>query len=308
MLTTMITGVFANVPITSLVLDGTQSNWAETELKDAYDYGLTYTDIMKDFKKTITREEFCTIVVKLYEKLTEKKAEVGADPFSDTNNPEILKAYALKIVNGTAQDKFSPSNNITRQEICVMIFRALNASIDSLDKSPPVKFPFTDNNLIASWALDAMKFAYKNEIMKGTGNNEISPLNNTTREEAIVLLKRTYTKYSGTKEINLTPQIPTVNPPLANEIKEVKATITVLTGSQPLASEHEKFKKIESGRNLVFLDYDERIEFFVSTNEKKPASLPKSTLNSSSFTLIAPAASSIPVSYTHLTLPTTPYV
>ncbi len=247
----------------NLSLDGTQSNWAEAELVDAYIYGLTYPDVMEKFKQPITREEFCTIVVKLYERLTGKTAEVGKDPFDDTDNSEILKAYNLHIVNGTAKDKFSPSNNITRQEISVMIYRALDVSIASLDKSEPEDFPFTDAKKIASWAKDAMKFVYKNQIMKGTGNNEISPLNNTTREQAIVLLKRTFEKYSGAEEI--------------------KATIPVQLGNLPMTDEHEKFTKIEPGQNLAFLDYDERIELFVATTEEKPPSLPTiSTTNDSS--------------------------
>lgn len=272
----------------SLVLDGTQSSWAEAELKKAYEYGLTYPDITNNFKKTITREEFCTIAVKLYEKLTGKTADVGTNPFVDTNNPEILKAYTLKIVNGTTKDKFSPSNNITRQEICVMIFRALNVSLASLDKSPPAKFPFVDTKKIDSWAIDAMKFAYKNEIMKGTGNNEISPLNNTTREQAIVLLKRTYVKYSGAEESNAPILTPTVNSPLINGLEEVKATIPILTVIPPLANELEKFKKIESGRNLAFLEYDERLELFVSTEEYKPSSLPNHSPSNGGLT-IAPS-------------------
>lgn len=251
----------------SLVLDGTQSGWAEAELIDAYNYGLTYPDIMGKFLKPITREEFCTIVVKLYENLTGKKAEAGTDPFDDTDNPEILKAYNLKIVNGTAQDEFSPFNNITRQEICVMIFRALNVSIASLDKSEPEKFPFSDAKKIASWAIDAMKFAYKNEIMKGTGNNEISPINNTTREQAIVLLKRTYVKYSGAEGVG--------------ETGEIKATVPVQPGNPPMTSEHKKFKQMETGKNLAFPDYDERIELFVSSSEEKPSSLPVSSQNDS---------------------------
>ena len=242
---------------TGLVLDGTQSSWAESELKSAYNYGLTYPDVMKDFKKSITREEFCTIIVKLYENLTGKTAEAGTDPFNDTNNPEILKAYKLKIVNGTSQDTFSPANNITRQEICVMIFRALDVSIASLDKTTADQFPFADSKKIASWAIEAMKFAYKNQIMKGVGNNQIAPLNNTTREEAIVLLKRTYVKYSGTEEVT--------------------ATIPIQSGSPPMTNEQAKFNAIEPGKNLAFLGYDERIKLFVSTTANKPSSLPISS-------------------------------
>ncbi len=36
------------------------------------------------------------MVVKLYEKLTGTQAVVGDDPFTDTDSPDILKAYNLK--------------------------------------------------------------------------------------------------------------------------------------------------------------------------------------------------------------------
>jgi len=65
------------------------------ELKQAYDYGLTYSGVMQGFKKPITREEFCTIVVKLYEKLTNQSIVASGNPFTDTANPEIIKAYQL---------------------------------------------------------------------------------------------------------------------------------------------------------------------------------------------------------------------
>ena len=172
--------------------DKSQSEWAETELGEAFDFGLTYPDITNNFTRPITREEFCTIVVKFYEKLSEKTAEVGEDPFTDTDNPEILKAYKLKIVNGISADKFAPSTNITRQEICVMIYRALVAAIEGLVASEPETFNFTDAGSIADWAIDAVKYCNGIGVMKGTTETTISPLDNTTREQGIILLKRAY--------------------------------------------------------------------------------------------------------------------
>ena len=72
-----------------------------------------------------------------------------------------------------------------------MILRALNVSVQGLDTSAG-EFPFKDAGKIASWALDAMKFAYKNGIMKGLSAETIDPLSNTPREQAIILLLRTY--------------------------------------------------------------------------------------------------------------------
>ncbi len=172
--------------------DGTQSGWAEPELTLAYQAGLTYPGVMYDFGRKITREEFCTIAVKLYEKLTGLAAVPGPDPFDDTDNPDILKAYGLGIVRGVSEHVFAPSNSITRQEICVMIFRALQAAGENTLLPPGAPFPMDDAAQIASWAINEVKFCYHNEIMRGMTPTTIAPLGNTTREQGIVLLYRTY--------------------------------------------------------------------------------------------------------------------
>ena len=73
------------------------SGWA----KDSY-YSLKYEGVMAEgltvsrlFGKNITREEFSTLAVKLYESLAEEKAKIGTDPFKDTNNSEVLKHIIL---------------------------------------------------------------------------------------------------------------------------------------------------------------------------------------------------------------------
>lgn len=179
------------------ILDGTQSGWAEPELIEAYENGLTYPGVMYDYGRSITREEFCTIAVKLYEKLTGFTAIPGIDPFDDTDNPDVLKAYKLGIVNGISETQFAPSNNITRQEMCVMIYRALGAARLDTSVDPTAPFPFTDADIIASWAIKEVKFCHQNGIMNGTSLTTIDPLPNTPREQAIVLISRTYNSFSN---------------------------------------------------------------------------------------------------------------
>lgn len=181
--------------VTAPAYDGTQSDWAEPEITQAYDWGLTYSGIMGDFQKKITREEFCVISVKLYEKLSGNTAVAVANPFLDTANADILKAYGLGIVKGLGEGRFAPNNNITRQEMCVMIYRALQAAGEATTLLPGGTFSFSDQGNIASWAIDEVKFCNQNEIMKGTSLTTISPLVNTPREQAIVMIKRTYDQF-----------------------------------------------------------------------------------------------------------------
>ena len=149
MLLTMFTPLLAyGENVEPLQFDGTQSLWAEPEIKEAYDLFLTYPQVTNNFNKYITREEFCTLVIKLYEKLTGQTPTYTDNPFKDTSNTEILKAFSLGIVKGVSSDTFAPLNNITRQEMCVMILRALSVSVQGLDTSAG-EFPFKDADKIA---------------------------------------------------------------------------------------------------------------------------------------------------------------
>lgn len=177
--------------------DGTQSSWAEGELRQAYGYGLTFPGVMNNYKRDITREEFSALAVKLFEGITGNKAMIGNNPFNDTKDTEVLKAYRLQIINGKSPTSFYPYEKITRQEIAVMITRTLNASGIST-KITDSSFPFADRGQISSWADDSMQFVYSNGIMKGIDSSSIGPILNTSREQAIVLMKRTYEKYKET--------------------------------------------------------------------------------------------------------------
>ena len=178
------------------------SSWALEELKKAVDYGL-YTDrIMNNYTQSITREEFCELVVKLYEKLKGIAAvPVSPNPFIDTSNENILKAYGAGIVTGTSANTFSPNNLITRQDICVMLYRAITGSVTNVDTNIDGVPAFTDENLIGQWAVKEVKFAVKNNIMQGSAS-KIMPRDNTTREQAVLLVVRVYERFTDTKQIN----------------------------------------------------------------------------------------------------------
>lgn len=170
------------------------STWAVPEIQKAIDYKLTTDKVLKDFTKKITREEFCEIAVKFYEAISGKTAVVDANPFIDTTNTEILKAYKLGIVKGMSANTFAPGSSITRQEISVMLLRALKAAEPGASYSIVGAPVLADENQIATWAIEAVKYMNKEGIMNGVGENKIDPLGNTTKEQAIALLKRLYEK------------------------------------------------------------------------------------------------------------------
>ncbi len=174
------------------------SSWAVSELEAAEQLGLFTNKVKRALKQDITREEFCGIAVKLYEQLSGKQALPSVvNPFTDTSDSDILKAYEKGIVNGVSADKFAPNNKISRQEICVMITRALKAAKPGMSITVTDYARFDDESKIASWAINEVRFANKNNIMKGVGGNTIDPLGNTSREQGIILVKRTYENFQN---------------------------------------------------------------------------------------------------------------
>lgn len=181
------------------------SSWAEDDLKKADGLGLV-PNILKgaDMTKPITREEFCELSVLLYEKVTGTTATPASpNPFTDTANKQVLKAYALGITTGTTATTFSPRTLITREQCAAMLFRAIKAIAPDADYSVAGVKDFRDQKEIAAWAVEATKYMSKLGIIKGDASGNFMPKATTTaqaaagygmatREAAMVMTVRTY--------------------------------------------------------------------------------------------------------------------
>ncbi|HHW47607.1 MAG TPA: hypothetical protein GXX14_03200 [Clostridiaceae bacterium] len=172
------------------------SSWAIEELKKASDWGLI-PDVLigADMTKPITRAEFAAVCVKLYENLSNTKAQpVTSNPFTDCNDPEVLKAFNLGLTNGTSPTTFSPNMLLNREQAATMLTRVYKKvtmegwtlETDSqfkLDYDKPAAF--ADDHLISSWAKDSVYFMVAKNIIKGVGGNKFAPKNTTPAEESM---------------------------------------------------------------------------------------------------------------------------
>lgn len=172
------------------------SSWAVGELNQAAAEGLITERIKDNMSAPITREEFAELAVKFYEKFTGQPAVyTDMSAFTDTTNPEIFKAYNHKIVKGVGNNKFAPNNLITREQMAVMVTNAIRAVEPTLDFSTAGVPRFADQGKISAWALESVKFANKNTIMRATAAGLINPQGTTTREQAVIMIYRAYALY-----------------------------------------------------------------------------------------------------------------
>ena len=177
----------------------TPSDWAMEQIDRAKEINLIPEHIQGEYRSSITREEFSTLAVGLYKALGGKEGAVPEEhPFTDTENPKVLTAYGLGIVQGNGEGLFGPNDTVNREEISVMLYRTLQAAKPEYDYSGQFEYIFADQSEISSWAEEAVGYLYGVEVINGVGDNRFNPGGETTREEAIVLAMRLHDKVLAT--------------------------------------------------------------------------------------------------------------
>ena len=172
------------------------SGWAISELKKASEWGLIPNALIgADMAKPITRAEFAAICVKVYENLSNTEAQpVAKNPFTDCNDPEVLKAFNIGATNGTSNTTFSPNLLLNREQAATMLTRVYKkVTMEGWTLETDSQFrlsyakpsAFADDHQISSWAKDSVYFMVANNIIKGIGGNIFAPKNTTPAEEAM---------------------------------------------------------------------------------------------------------------------------
>ena len=181
-------------------VDFTASQWALAELAEADKLGLIPDSLRDaDLTRPITRAEFAAVSVRAYEALSgEKASPVAVNPFTDTNDVEVLKAYQVGITTGTSATTFHPDTLLNREQAATMLTRVYKKiAIDRWEMGKDGEFadtfnamftmpsPFADDAKISDWAKPSVYFMAANGIINGVGNNTFAPRATTDAEVAI---------------------------------------------------------------------------------------------------------------------------
>lgn len=171
------------------------SDWANDAVTWLKSTNMLTAADFSGYDRTVTRADFARLGVVLYELITRKPkpAPVAQNPFTDTDNTDVLRAYRIGLVAGTGDGTtFSPYDPVNREQIAVMLMRVLDACGITYSKADTSAIHFTDENELSAWAADAVKRAYLIQIMNGTGGMNMSPKMTVTMEQAYQLLYNIY--------------------------------------------------------------------------------------------------------------------
>ncbi len=162
-------------------------SWAKEAIEALAKDGCISGDENGNFKPNnkITREEFVKIVVTAFGKYDESAT---AD-FKDVNSDAWYYSYIASgvkngIINGISDGYFGVGENITREDAAVILNRVYNNNSSSGELS------FEDNDMIADYAVQAIKNLTSIGVIKGMDDGKFYPKNNLTRAEAVTLIYR----------------------------------------------------------------------------------------------------------------------
>jgi uncharacterized lipoprotein YddW (UPF0748 family) len=150
----------------------------------------------------LTRAQFAALLVRSLGLDAPSASESG---FSDVKGgdwfaSEVAAAVKAGLVEGDEAGRFLPEERITREQLSVMLLRALKAAgaspAASEAKASAALDKLDDRELLSSWSEEAVALALDTGLMTGRTDGGFAPKADATRAEGAAVLKRLL-QYAG---------------------------------------------------------------------------------------------------------------
>lgn len=133
----------------------------------------------------VTREEFAAMTVRAFGlPIVSERGNLFVDVLDGAwYNSAVTAAYAAGIIKGKADGSFGVGEEITREDMAVMLYRAsaLKGTSNTV---------FKDKNAISDYASEAVESLSSAGVINGDGDGFFNPLYAATRAEAAVMIYR----------------------------------------------------------------------------------------------------------------------
>ena len=172
--------------------DVKEDDWYYPGVKYVYENGLFQgTDNGFEPASNMTRAMIVTVLYRL----AGEEETTGENVFSDVSSDawytqSIIWAAEENIIGGVAEGLFAPNENLTREQLAVILFRfAKRIGLDTEDIVQDLS-SYEDAGDISSYATDAMQYAVATGLIQGRTQTEIAPKASITRAEVATILMR----------------------------------------------------------------------------------------------------------------------
>jgi len=188
------TGTYALIRTPSRVFLDIGRHWAREEIESLAARMIINgkSDNIFDPDNRITRAEFTAMLVRSLGLVAWQESGRFSDIGGQWFNGSILAAAGVGLVQGFDDGSFRPNSYITREQIAVIMARALEyAGLgSSAGRMAAGQLRFQDAEDISPWAIDKMATITWTQILRGDAMGKLLPTKNATRAEAAVMIKR----------------------------------------------------------------------------------------------------------------------
>lgn len=162
--------------------------WAKDSVLKAYESGIAQAELLQKAISPITRGEFCRASMELYCLMTGEEIQTPEEsPFTDCDDPYVLMAYDMKIISGMGDGTFRPDAPLTREQLCIILTKLLDASGVALSQSENGR-SFTDISGLSQSSQAYIQKISGAGFMSGYTDGTFLPHNSLKVEEALVVL------------------------------------------------------------------------------------------------------------------------
>lgn len=141
---------------------------------------------------TLTRGMLVTILYRMAgEPAVNKSIPFGDVSAESYYTNAVIWAQQNGIVSGINESEFAPEDNITREQIAVIIYRfAKDQGYDVSSFEDTNILSYTDFDEISEYAIEAMQYAVGSSLINGKTESTLNPKENATRAEIAAILQR----------------------------------------------------------------------------------------------------------------------
>jgi hypothetical protein len=153
-------------------------------------------------KATITRAEFTKILVGVLELVVNAEKVINFKDVTpkDWFYPYVNAAYKARFISGYSHDQFHPDEKLTREQMAVIMVKALDLS--SAGQTAAIE----DLEQVSDWAKADMQTVVARGLMSGW-NHRFHPSDEVTREMATVVAMRAYHDKNDTELGTMQPDV-----------------------------------------------------------------------------------------------------
>ena len=174
--------------------DVSETDWFYDAVVYAVDQGLFSGTGTTTFSPMVpmTRGMFVTVLGRMNGVNAEEIEDNGQFDdvvFDSYYGPYVVWANELGVVHGTSQNSFSPNDNITREQIAVMLHRYFEATDREMPQSEEAVAEFSDIDNVSDYAKEAVDAMRKSCFVVGS-NGRYLPQDPLSRSQAAMILAR----------------------------------------------------------------------------------------------------------------------